>query len=68
MSEILAWYKAKVELAVNKFSTFVKGPVGDIQDKSVRLTLLTLEQNHMEEALEKAFNEARAEFRKDELE
>ena len=62
MSEILDTYKAKVDLAMNKFSTFAKGPIGEINDKSVRVTLLTMEQTKMEEALEKAFNEAKLEL------
>ena len=63
MIDILEVYKNKVNKAVEKFGTFVRGPVGKITDRQVRTTLTMMEYSKMEEALEMAFNEANIEWR-----
>lgn len=56
--DILSLYKMKSVQIVKKFSAFVKGPVGEIRDKSTRTALLSIEEAKMEEELERAYNEA----------
>ena len=62
MSEILSTYKSKVHKATKHIGEIIKGPIGKIPEKTTRIALLTMEHTKMEEALEKAYNEAIKEF------